>query len=160
MTRVVVEGDKTTSTCTCCSAVTSRRGGLAAGLQELSGRSPGAPGRRRRRSQRARIDRGTTEITPTQRRSSIGSAVLRGSEPKHDLLADPDLFGLGLVTDTSTSHLPRLSPVPLAISDGAQDVLAHSSPRGFQAAAVTAFGTIAGSARKISATSPAPESAS
>jgi len=50
------------------------------------------------------------------------------------------------VTDTTTSHLPRLSPVPLAVSDGAQDVLARFFAEGFEAAVVTAFGLVAGSA--------------
>lgn len=43
---------------------------------------------------------------------------------------------------TTTSHLPRLSPVPLAISTGAQDVLARFFAEGFEAAAVTAFGAV------------------
>jgi hypothetical protein len=85
-------------------------------------------------------------------KSSRLEDILRLSLPsfelktKHDLLANPELFGLGLLTDTTTSHLPRLSPIPLAISDGAQDVLARFFAEGFEAAAVTAFGAMPGSA--------------
>lgn len=97
-------------------------------------------------------DRGGPGLIVERRKSPRPKDVLRLALPsfeirtKHDLLADPDLFGLGLLTDTSTSRLPRLSPVPLAISDGAQDVLARFFAEGFEAAAVTAFGLVAGSA--------------
>lgn len=57
----------------------------------------------------------------------------------HDLLSHKELFGLHTVTDPETSHLPRLSPVPLFVAGGAQDVLARFSPDGFEAAAVSAF---------------------
>lgn len=58
----------------------------------------------------------------------------------HDLLEHVDLFGLRSLTDAVTSHLPRLSPAPLFVSEGAQDVLARFFAEGFEAAAVTAFG--------------------
>ena len=49
------------------------------------------------------------------------------------------MFGLRSVTDAEKSHLPLLSPVPLYVSRGAQDVLARFFAEGFEAAAVTAF---------------------
>jgi len=61
----------------------------------------------------------------------------------HDLLKHADLFGLGAVTDPVTSHLPLLSPVPLYVTEGAQDVLARFFAKGFEAAAVTAFAAAA-----------------
>jgi hypothetical protein len=67
---------------------------------------------------------------------------------KHNLLDNRDLFGLGPLTDPTTSHLPRLSPVPLAISAGAQDVLARFFAEGFEAAAVTAFARWAAPCRR------------
>ncbi|MCX5045246.1 serpin family protein [Aldersonia sp. NBC_00410] len=57
----------------------------------------------------------------------------------HDLCADPELFGLTSAMDTEHGHFPAISPEPLAISQGAQDVYAAFSAEGFEAAAVTAF---------------------
>lgn len=62
---------------------------------------------------------------------------------RHDLLEHADVFGLRRVTDPVMSHLPGLSPVPLYVSDAAQDVVARFSAEGFEAAAVTAFGMAA-----------------
>lgn len=63
---------------------------------------------------------------------------------RHDLMKHADLFGLRLVSDPQISHLPRLSPEPLYVSDGAQSVLARFFAEGFEAAAVTAFGLMTG----------------
>ncbi len=57
----------------------------------------------------------------------------------HDLLSHRDLFGLHAVTDPENSHLPHLSPAPLFVAKGAQDVIARFSPEGFETAAATAF---------------------
>ena len=57
-----------------------------------------------------------------------------------------DLFGLRSLSESDTSHLPLLSPVPLFVSEGVQDVLARFFAEGFEAAAVTAFGIAVGSA--------------
>ncbi len=67
----------------------------------------------------------------------------------HDLLDHSELFGLVSLTDTSSWHLPLLSPVPLAISAGAQDVLARFFAEGFEAAALSAFGSVASSAPEL-----------
>jgi serine protease inhibitor len=64
---------------------------------------------------------------------------------KHDLMNNVDLFGLRSLTESNTSHLPLLSPVPLFVSEGAQNVLARFFAEGFEAAAVTAFGISLGS---------------
>lgn len=117
---------------------------LGVGLRELSGEA----------QVRLAEDAGDSGpgLTVSRLQSSRPEDMLELSLPSfeikthHDLLAYPELFGLGLLTDTSTSHLPRLSPVPLAISNGAQDVLARFFAEGFEAAAVTAFGAVAGSA--------------
>jgi len=65
---------------------------------------------------------------------------------KHDLMKHLDLFGLRSLSESDTSHLPLLSPVPLSVSRGVQDVLARFFAEGFEAAAVTAFGMTLGSA--------------
>ncbi|WP_330229795.1 serpin family protein [Nocardia sp. NBC_00508] len=64
----------------------------------------------------------------------------------HDLLAGPGLFGLTAATDCTSGHFPAISPVPLCVGQGAQEVLARFSHDGFEAAAVTAFGLRAASA--------------
>jgi len=65
---------------------------------------------------------------------------------KHDLMKHLDLFGLRSLSESDTSHLPLLSPIPLSVSRGVQDVLARFFAEGFEAAAVTAFGMTLGSA--------------
>ena len=118
---------------------------LGAGLRELSGRT-------QIRLAADTGDRGGPGLTVQRLKSPRPKDILKLSLPsfeiktKHDLLEKSVLFGLGLLTDTTTSHLPRLSPIPLAISAGAQDVLARFFAEGFEAAAVTAFGAVAGSA--------------
>ncbi|MEV6323437.1 serpin family protein [Nocardia sp. NPDC051787] len=63
----------------------------------------------------------------------------------HDLLAGPGLFGLTTATDCASGHFPAISPMPLCVGQGAQEVLARFSHEGFEAAAVTAFGLRAAS---------------
>ena len=70
-------------------------------------------------------------------RVSVPPFTLRTS---HDLCAHADLFGLRAAMDASHGHFPAISPKPLAISQGAQDVYAQFSATGFEAAAVTAIG--------------------
>jgi len=64
----------------------------------------------------------------------------------HDLLDGDNavLFGLATATDTSRGHFPGISPKPLAISAARQDAMAAFSATGFEAAAVTAMGAVAG----------------
>ncbi|MFJ5884546.1 serpin family protein [Kitasatospora cineracea] len=62
----------------------------------------------------------------------------------HDLLHHPDLFGLR--TATATGHFPGISPAPLAVTAARQSATAVFGPRGFRAAAVTAFGVAVGAA--------------
>jgi serine protease inhibitor len=57
----------------------------------------------------------------------------------HDLCAQPELFGLTTATDSSYGHFPEISPDPLYVAQGAQQVLARFTRTGFEAAAVTAF---------------------
>ena len=65
---------------------------------------------------------------------------------KHDLMKHLDLFGLRSLSESDTSHLSLLSPVPLSVSRGVQNVLARFFAEGFEAAAVTAFDMTLGSA--------------
>ncbi|MEU8898852.1 serpin family protein [Nocardia sp. NPDC048505] len=57
----------------------------------------------------------------------------------HDLLAQPEVFGLRAATTSELDNFPAISPIPLFLSQGKQDALAQFSARGFKAAAVTAF---------------------
>lgn len=116
---------------------------LATGLRELSGEAQVCPA----------VDiegRGPGLIVYREQSSSPEDRLhleLPSFEIKarHDLLEHVDLFGLRSLTDPNTSYLPLLSPVPLCVSEGAQDVLARFFAAGFEAAAVTAFGAMAGS---------------
>lgn len=56
----------------------------------------------------------------------------------HDLLADPDLFGLRTASRDGT--FPGISPVDLVVSSARQQALARFTALGFQAATVTALG--------------------
>jgi len=113
---------------------------LAAGLRELSGEA----------EVRSAAESAGPGLNVRRVPSSSRRDMLRLRLPSfaittsHDLMEHADLFGLRLVADPSTSHLPHLSPVPLFVSDGAQDVLARFFAEGFEAAAVTAFGMMLG----------------
>lgn len=65
----------------------------------------------------------------------------------HDLLARKQLFGLGAATDDLRGHFPGISPMPLAVDDARQDVVATFNRTGFRATAVTAVSMGVGSAR-------------
>lgn len=137
VTRVVVEGDGDVD-------VHLLMGGrqpaavLGAGLRALSGQA---------RVRRAAVAGGGGPGLTVRRVQSVDlHNRLNLSLPsfevtaRHDLLEHPELFGLGLVTDRLTSHLPGLSPVPLYVAKGAQEVVARFFAEGFEAAAVTALG--------------------
>ena len=142
VTRVVVEGDGDVDVHLLLGTDQAPAEILGAGLRELSGQA-------QVRLAADTGDRGGPGLTVERLKSPRPKDILRLSLPsfeietKHNLLDNRDLFGLRLMT-ISTSHLPRLSPIPLAISDGAQDVLARFFAEGFEAAAVTAFGAVTG----------------
>jgi hypothetical protein len=110
---------------------------LSAGLRELSGEAQA-------RSV-TQSDSGRPGLNVRRVESWIQKDILRVELPSfeikthHDLLEQTELFGLRSLTDPGTSHLPLLSPAPLYVSDGAQDVVARFFAEGFEAAAVTAF---------------------
>lgn len=145
VTRVVVESDGDVDVHLLLGADQSPAEILGAGLRELSGQAQVRPAAEAG-------DRGGPGLTMERRRSPRPEDIVELTLPsfeirtRHNLLDNRVLFGLGLVTDTTTSHLPRLSPIPVAISAGAQDVLARFFAEGFEAAAVTAFDLVAGSA--------------
>ncbi|TDD68032.1 proteinase inhibitor I4 serpin [Actinomadura darangshiensis] len=82
----------------------------------------------------------------------------------HDLLDLPDVFGLDTVTDQTRGHFPGIGAFPLAIGQAGQNALARFDAEGFEAAAVTSFGMLAGSApptetyraRRVAVTFEAP----
>ncbi|MDQ1319268.1 MAG: hypothetical protein QG655_511 [Actinomycetota bacterium] len=147
VTRVVVEGDGDVDVHLLLGTDQSPGEILGAGLRELSGQA--------QVSLAADTgDRGGPGLTVEQLKSARPKDMLELSLPsfeinsKHNLLANRDLFGLRLLS-TSASHLPKLSPIPLAISGGAQDVLARFFAEGFEAAAVTAFGAVTGALSEL-----------
>lgn len=95
-------------------------------------------------------DRDGPGLTVRRVRSAYPRDVLRLELPsfeiksRHNLMKEADLFGLRSLSDPGVSHLPLLSPVPLFVSQGVQDVLARFFAEGFEAAAVTAFGIALG----------------
>ena len=113
---------------------------LAAGLRELAGEA----------EVRLAAESGGPGLTVRRVASSSRRDMLRLEVPsfeittRHNLMEQADLFGLRLVAHPGTSHLPHLSPVPLFVSDGVQEVLARFFAEGFEAAAVTAFGMTLG----------------
>jgi serine protease inhibitor len=114
---------------------------LSTGLRELSGEVQARPV--------TESDSGRTGLEVKRVESWIQQDILRVELPSfeiqahHELLEQAELFGLRSLTDPVTSHLPLLSPAPLFVSDGAQDVVARFFAEGFEAAAVTAFGLCA-----------------
>ena len=136
VTRVVVEGDGDLDVHL---LIGDQHPGevLSAGLRELSGDAQSRPV--------AESDSGRAGLTVRLIEGWDPEDILRVELPSfeikahHDLLEQTELFGLRLLTDPVTSHLPRLSPVPLFVSQGAQDVVARFFAEGFEAAAVTAF---------------------
>lgn len=63
-------------------------------------------------------------------------------EGDHDLLKQPDVFGLDTVTDSGRGHFPAMSAEPLAVSQAKQSAVATFTAEGFEAAAVTAVGAV------------------
>ena len=117
---------------------------LATGLRELSGEAQVLPA--------SDLDGDGPGLTvrrvPSSHPNDMVCLALPSFEitAKHDLMNNVDLFGLRSLSESDTSHLPLLSPVPLYVSEGVQDVLARFFAEGFEAAAVTAFGIAVGSA--------------
>jgi len=108
---------------------------LAAGLRELAGEAEV-----RSAAESAGPGLNVRRVPSSSRRDILGLRVPSFAiTSRHDLMEHDELFGLRLVADPRTSHLPHLSPVPLFVSDGAQDVLARFFAEGFEAAAITAF---------------------
>ncbi|MFI5683825.1 serpin family protein [Streptomyces sp. NPDC051636] len=62
----------------------------------------------------------------------------------HDLPALHALFGLTTARDARQGHFPGVSGSPLAIGSAGQSTMARFGALGFEAAAVTAFGAVAG----------------
>ena len=143
VTRVVVEGDGDVDVHLLLGTQQSAEV-LATGLRELSGEAQVLPA--------SDLDGDGPGLTvrrvPSSHPNDMVCLALPSFEitAKHDLMNNVDLFGLRSLSESDTSHLPLLSPVPLYVSEGVQDVLARFFAEGFEAAAVTAFGIAVGSA--------------
>jgi hypothetical protein len=98
---------------------------------------------------------GWTRAAPTTEGPGITAREVDGTDPdpelvvslpafevaaSHDLLADPDLFGLRTAARDGT--FPGISPVDLAVSAARQQAVASFTAWGFQAATVTAFAMV------------------
>lgn len=68
------------------------------------------------------------------------TTVAYAMEASHDLLELHRLFGLTTARDTTRGHFPGISAFPLAVGSARQTCVARFGARGFEAAAVTAFG--------------------
>jgi len=87
------------------------------------------------------------EVPSTDPAPTLSVATVRFRvDAAHDLLADPDLFGLRTAMDDSRGHFPGISPEPLAVSQAQQAAMAQFTAEGFRAAAVTAAAVSAGAA--------------
>ena len=143
VTRVVVEGDGDVDVHLLLGTQQSAEV-LATGLRDLSGEAQVLPA--------SDLDGDGPGLTvrrvPSSHPNDMVCLALPSFEitAKHDLMNNVDLFGLRSLSESDTSHLPLLSPVPLYVSEGVQDVLARFFAEGFEAAAVTAFGIAVGSA--------------
>ncbi|MDX6238725.1 MAG: hypothetical protein QOG10_3540 [Kribbellaceae bacterium] len=71
-------------------------------------------------------------------------------DAEHDLLQQAEALGLVSASDTTRGHFPGLSPMPLAVGQAKQAVMARFSATGFEAAAVTAVAAAPGSAPQTS----------
>jgi hypothetical protein len=67
-------------------------------------------------------------------------------DAEHNLLEHAEVFGLTAAQDKRRGHFPGLSPMPLAVDQAKQAVMARFSATGFEAAAVTAIMFAPGSA--------------
>ncbi|NKQ26790.1 serpin family protein [Streptomyces galbus] len=65
-------------------------------------------------------------------------------DASHDLYELHRVFGLTAARDTTRGHFPGISAFPLAVGSAEQRCVARFGARGFEAAAVTAFGMASG----------------
>nr|QIZ01922.1 serpin family protein [Streptomyces sp. S1D4-11] len=120
---------------------------LAAGVDILARRHPVVPGQ-----QLPYGDAGPGVQVEEERRSQPQPPTLEVTTPAYGLTADHDLlalhrlFGLTTARDARQGHFPGISAFPLAIGSARQSTTATFTALGFRAAAVTAFGAVAGCA--------------
>ncbi|MGW1956576.1 serpin family protein [Streptomyces sp. NPDC001920] len=82
-------------------------------------------------------ERNTAPEPPTLQVLTVGYEV----RAVHDLLDDHEVFGLTTARQKlPTGHFPGIGDFPLYIPSGRQSAMARFGARGFEAAAVTAFG--------------------
>jgi serine protease inhibitor len=118
---------------------------LAALLDASARPTDGVPGSRLidQGQPRAEIAPGLTIGLTTSARPDLKLSLPSFSvEAEHDLMASRELFGLTAVTTDpgASGHFSAISPMPLAVGQAKQKVLARFFATGFEAAAVTAMG--------------------
>ena len=74
------------------------------------------------------------------RLSTVGFAL----DAEHDLLKAAEVFGLRTVCDVTRGHFPGIADEPLAAGAAHQSITARFGARGFEAAAMTGSGVVAG----------------
>lgn len=72
----------------------------------------------------------------------VATTVRFDLSDRHDLVSDPDLFGIRAALDQSRGHFPGVSTEPLAIEQAEQLARATFSASGFEAAAVNLLGMV------------------
>ena len=144
ITMATVEGEDDVDVILCLGEPECPPGEVIAGAVEASdGRHPLSPGRSLVEEGRERPAPGvqvveSVDFTPGVK-LNLRTARFEVNA-QHDLMERAGLFGLGTVsTADPQGHFPRISGVPLMVSQGAQDITATFSAEGFKAAAVTAF---------------------
>lgn len=70
-------------------------------------------------------------------------------EAGHDLLGQPDVFGLKTASDATRGHFPAMGPEPSAVSAAKQRAAAAFTAEGFETAAVTGVGRRGAGRRRV-----------
>lgn len=118
---------------------------LGAGVGVLARRYPFVPG-----SRLPYGDVGTGLRVEKERRARPEPPTLHEetvafrTAARHDLLGLHEVFGLTTARDARHGHFPGVSDFPLAVGSAEQAVVTRFGARGFRAAAVSAFGWVAG----------------
>ncbi|MFI8229391.1 serpin family protein [Streptomyces sp. NPDC085900] len=124
---------------------------LAAGVDVLARRCPVLPGPALPYGEagpglRVVRERSSRPVPP----SLDVETVAFGVTAEHDLLAWPEVFGLGTAMQEHPSgHFPGISADPLFVGSARQSAMARFFARGFEAAAVTAFGMPGGAMSRL-----------
>ncbi|MER8009009.1 serpin family protein [Streptomyces sp. NPDC094149] len=124
---------------------------LAAGVDVLARRCPVLPGPALPYGEAGPGLRVVKELSTRPLPPSLDvRTVAFGVTAEHDLLARPELFGLGAaMLDHTPGPFPGISGDPLFVGSARQSAMARFFAHGFEAAAVTAFGMPGGAMPRL-----------